>query len=72
MWLKYQNLPVGEEKMMCTLAPGPLWHITIWQAYDINGFMLALIKCRFHAPTCQVNAWNNHVLTLSTNLVPRF
>jgi hypothetical protein len=34
--------------------------------------VLALIKHRFHTPTCRVNVWNNHVFTLSTNLVPRF
>jgi hypothetical protein len=36
------------------------------------GDVLALIKHQFHAPTCQVNVWNNHVFTLSTNLVPQF
>jgi hypothetical protein len=34
--------------------------------------VLALIKHRFHVPTCWVNVWNNHVFTLSTTLVPRF
>jgi hypothetical protein len=38
----------------------------------ILGDVLVLIKCRFHAPTCQVNVWNNHIFTLSTNLVPWF
>jgi hypothetical protein len=32
--------------------------------------LLALIKHRFYAPTCRVNVYNNHVFTLSTNLVP--
>jgi hypothetical protein len=32
--------------------------------------VLVLIKHQFHAPTCRVNVWNNHVFTLSTNLVP--
>jgi hypothetical protein len=32
--------------------------------------VLALIKRQLHAPTCRVNVWNNHVFTLSTNLVP--
>jgi hypothetical protein len=36
-WLKDQNLSIGEEKMMRALAQGPSWHITIWQAYEING-----------------------------------
>jgi hypothetical protein len=36
------------------------------------GDVLALIKHRFHVPTCQLNVRNNHVFTLSTNLVPRF
>jgi hypothetical protein len=35
-------------------------------------WLLVLIKHRFHAPTCRVNAWNNHVFTLSTNLVSWF
>jgi hypothetical protein len=34
--------------------------------------LLVHIKCQFHAPKCHVNIWNNHVFTLSTNLVPRF
>jgi hypothetical protein len=34
--------------------------------------MVALTKHQFHAPTCRVNIWNNHVFTLSTNLVLRF
>jgi hypothetical protein len=34
--------------------------------------LLALIKCRFHVPTCHVNVWNNHIFTLSTNVVPWF
>jgi hypothetical protein len=34
--------------------------------------VLALIKHRFHAPTCRVNVWNKHVFSLSTNLVPQF
>jgi pyridoxine/pyridoxamine 5'-phosphate oxidase len=38
MWLKDQNLLVGEEKMMSAFVQSPSWHITIWQAYDINGF----------------------------------
>jgi hypothetical protein len=38
----------------------------------IHGMLLALIKHRFHATTCRVNVWNNHVFTLSTNLVPQF
>jgi hypothetical protein len=37
-WLKDQNQPIGEEKMMCALVQGPSWHVTIWQVYDINGF----------------------------------
>jgi hypothetical protein len=36
------------------------------------GDVLVLIKHQFHAATCRVNVWNNHVYTLSTNLVPRF
>jgi hypothetical protein len=36
------------------------------------GDVLALIKQQFYAPTCQVNVQNNHVFTLSTNLVSRF
>jgi hypothetical protein len=32
--------------------------------------LLALIKRQFRVPTCRVNVWNNHVFTLSTNLVP--
>jgi hypothetical protein len=38
----------------------------------ILGDVLALIKHRFCASICWVNVWNNHVYTLSTNLVPRF
>jgi hypothetical protein len=34
------------------------------------GDVLVLIKRRFGAPTCRVNVWNDHVFTLSTNLVP--
>jgi hypothetical protein len=37
-WLKDQNLPVGEEKMMHALVQGSSWYITTWQTYDINGF----------------------------------
>jgi hypothetical protein len=40
-----------------------------------NGYwnpVLALIKQQFHAPTCRVNVSNNHVFTLSINIVPRF
>jgi hypothetical protein len=33
------------------------------------GDVLVLIKFRFHATTCRVNVWNNHVFTLSPNLV---
>jgi hypothetical protein len=36
------------------------------------GDVLALIKHRFHVPTCQTNVLNNHVFTFSTNLVLRF
>jgi hypothetical protein len=35
------------------------------------GDALALIKHRFYVLICQVNVWNNHVYTLSTNLVPQ-
>jgi hypothetical protein len=35
-------------------------------------YMLALIKHQFHALTCRVNVWNDHVFTIPTNLVPRF
>jgi hypothetical protein len=35
------------------------------------GEVLALIKYRFQVPTGRVNIENNHVFTLSTNLVPR-
>jgi hypothetical protein len=38
MWLKGQNLPVDEEKMIHALVQGPSWHVTTWQVYDINGF----------------------------------
>jgi hypothetical protein len=38
----------------------------------LSSILLALIKRRFHVPTCRVNVWNNHVFTLSTNLVPQF
>jgi hypothetical protein len=38
MWLKDQNLLVGEENMMGALAQGPSWLVTTWQVYDINGF----------------------------------
>jgi hypothetical protein len=38
MWLKDQNLPIGEENMMGALVQGPSWLITAWQAYEINGF----------------------------------
>jgi hypothetical protein len=34
--------------------------------------VLALIKHQFYVPTYWVNVWNNHVFSLSTNLVPRF
>jgi hypothetical protein len=34
------------------------------------GDVLALIKHRFHVPTCQVNVWNDHVFTLSSDLDP--
>jgi hypothetical protein len=37
MWLKDQNLLVGEENMMGALVQGPSWIITTWQAYGING-----------------------------------
>jgi hypothetical protein len=43
-----------------------------WSNHTEDEAMLALVKHRFHVPTCQVNVWNNHVFTLSTNLVPRF
>jgi hypothetical protein len=36
------------------------------------GDVLVLIKYRFDVPTCRVNVWNNHVFTLSTNLVTQF
>jgi hypothetical protein len=40
---------------------------------DLGGsLVLAPIKHRFHAPTCRVNVWNNHIFTFSTNLVPQF
>jgi hypothetical protein len=39
MWLKDQNLPIGEENMMGALAQGPSWLVTTWQEYDINGFL---------------------------------
>jgi hypothetical protein len=38
MWLKDQNLPVGEENIMGALVQVPSWLIRTWQAYDINGF----------------------------------
>jgi hypothetical protein len=38
MWLKDQNLPIGEENMMGVLAQGPSWLVTTWQAHVINGF----------------------------------
>jgi hypothetical protein len=34
--------------------------------------LLVLIKHQFHAPTYRVNVWNNHIFTLSTNLVHDF
>jgi hypothetical protein len=36
------------------------------------GDVLALIKYRFYVLTYRVNVWNNHVFTLSINLVPLF
>jgi hypothetical protein len=36
------------------------------------GDVLVPITRWFHAPTCRVNVWNNHVFTFSTNLVPWF
>jgi hypothetical protein len=41
MWLKDQNLPVGEENMMGALVQGPSWLIRTWQVYDINGFIFS-------------------------------
>jgi hypothetical protein len=38
MWLKDQNLPVGEENKMFALVKGEALLITTWQVYDINGF----------------------------------
>jgi hypothetical protein len=53
-----QVIPVTSSPLLAT--PGPLRRPTS---------LLALIKRQFHAPTYQVNVWNNHVFALSTNLV---
>jgi hypothetical protein len=49
----------------CLAAGSSQWAVA-------SGRLLALIKHQFHASTCRVNVWNNHVFKLSTNLVPSF
>jgi hypothetical protein len=60
---------------LCYLKSLALVQVWLWSTRSISlsfGDVLALIKHRFHAPTCRVNVWNDHVFTLSTNLAQRF
>jgi hypothetical protein len=66
--LSNMHMPSWCHPRSCELTNG-LRLGTIVLIRDLSG-VLALIKHRFHVPTCRVNVGNNYVLTLSTHLVP--
>jgi hypothetical protein len=53
-----------------SLALLQVWLCSRMSKSSSMGDVLTLIKHQFHVPTYQVNVWNNHVFTLSTNLDP--